>query len=116
MLIPSGEVRIKPTPLSWALAAPSTDNLQMGWSDVSWAVSVGSVEVNFMMKSAKIFPFDRCSWLVPNVELAQLYGPFHQSSRGFWFVQYLLHQVFCWNFDGVGLEVLLKSSGGGHQC
>ena len=27
-------------------------NLQMGRSDVSWAVSVGSVEVNSMMKSA----------------------------------------------------------------
>ena len=24
--------------------------------------------------------FNRCSWLVPNVELTQLYGPFHQSS------------------------------------
>ena len=24
--------------------------------------------------------FNRCSWLVPNVELTQLYGPFYQSS------------------------------------
>ena len=24
--------------------------------------------------------FDRCSWLVPNVEFTQLYGPFYQSS------------------------------------
>ena len=55
--IPFGEVRIKPTPLPWALTAPSTDNLQMGRSDVSWAVSVGFVEVNYMMKSAKICPF-----------------------------------------------------------
>ena len=60
-------------------------------------------------------PFDRCSWLVPNFELTQLYGPFHQSSRDFWFMQYLLHRVFCWNFDGVGLEVWPKY-GGGHQC
>ena len=27
-------------------------------------------------------PFDRCPWLVYDVELAQLYGPFYQSSRG----------------------------------
>ena len=32
------------------------DNLQMGRSDASWAVSVGSAEVNSMMKSAKICP------------------------------------------------------------
>ena len=60
--------------------------------------------------------FDRCSWLVPNVELARLYGPFHQSSKGFWFVQYLLHRVFYWNFDSLGLEVRPKSYGDGHQC
>ena len=59
-------------------------------------------------------PFDRCSWLVPNVELTKLYSLFHQSSKGFWFVQYLLHWVFCWNFDSVGLEVQPKSSGSGH--
>ena len=61
-------------------------------------------------------PFDCCSWLVSNVELTQLYAPFHQSSRGFWFMQYLLHRVFCWNFDIVGLEVWPKSFSGGHQC
>ena len=54
--IPSEEVRIKPAPLPWALAAPSTDNLQRGRSDESWAVSMGSSEVNSMMKSAKICP------------------------------------------------------------
>ena len=32
------------------------DNLQMGWSDASWVVSVGSVEVNSMMKSTKTCP------------------------------------------------------------
>ena len=32
------------------------DNLQMGRSDASWAVSVGFTEVNSMMKSARIFP------------------------------------------------------------
>ena len=31
-------------------------------------------------------------------------------------MQYLLHRVFYWNFDSVGLEVRPKSSGGGHQC
>ena len=72
--IPSGEVRIKHAPLMWALAALSTDKWRR--SDASWAVSVGSAEVNSMMKSAKIFPFDRCSWLIPNVELAQLYAHF----------------------------------------
>ena len=54
--IPSEEVRIKPTPLLWALPTSSTDNLQRGRSDASWAISVGSAEVNSMMKSAKIFP------------------------------------------------------------
>ena len=51
--IPSGEVRIKLAPLPWAL---STDNLQMGRSDASWVVSMGSTEVNSMMKYAKICP------------------------------------------------------------
>ena len=26
-------------------------------------------------------PFDRCPWLVSDVELTELYGPFYQSSR-----------------------------------
>ena len=52
----SGEVRIKPAPLPWALAASSTDNLYRGRSDASWVVSMGSIEVNSMMKSAKICP------------------------------------------------------------
>ena len=56
MSILSGEVRIKPALLSWALAAPFTENLQMGRSDASCAVSRGSTEVNSMMKSTKIFP------------------------------------------------------------
>ena len=60
--------------------------------------------------------FDRCSWLVPNIELTQLYGPFYQSSRGLWFMQYLLHWVLCRNLDGVCLEVWSKSSGSGQQC
>ena len=54
--IPSGEVRIKPAPFPWALAASSTDNLQIGRSDTSWVVSGGYAEVNSMMKSAKICP------------------------------------------------------------
>ena len=28
-------------------------------------------------------PFDYCPWLVSDVELIELYGPFDQSSRGF---------------------------------
>ena len=55
--IPSGEVRISHAPLPWALAAPSTDNLQMGRSGASKVASVDSAGVNSMMKSAKICPF-----------------------------------------------------------
>ena len=55
--IPSKEVRIRPAPLPWVLAAPSTDNLQMGRSGASWVASVDYVRVNSMMKSAKICPF-----------------------------------------------------------
>ena len=54
--IPSREVIIKPASLLWELAAPSTDNLQRGRLDASWAISVDSAEVNSMMKSAKICP------------------------------------------------------------
>ena len=36
--------------------APSTDNLQTGRSDSIWVVSIGSIEVNSMMKSAKTCP------------------------------------------------------------
>ena len=55
--IPSREVRIRPAPLPWALAAPSTDNLQMGRSGVSWVASVDFAGVNSLMKSTKICPF-----------------------------------------------------------
>ena len=55
--IPSGEVRISPAPLLWALAAPSVDNLQMGRSGASWVAFIDSAGVNSMMKSAKIYPF-----------------------------------------------------------
>ena len=55
--IPFGEVRISPTPLPWALAAPSMDNFQMGRSGVSWVASVDCAGVNSIMKSAKIYPF-----------------------------------------------------------
>ena len=51
--IPFGEIRIRPTPLPWALAALSTNNLQMGRSGASWVASVDSAGVNSMMKSAK---------------------------------------------------------------
>ena len=33
------------------------DNLHMGRSGVNWVASAGSVGVNSMMKSAKIYPF-----------------------------------------------------------
>ena len=55
--IPSREVRIRLALLPWALAAPSTDNLQMGRSGVSWVASVDSIGVNSMMKSARICSF-----------------------------------------------------------
>ena len=55
--IPFGEVRIRLAPLPWALAASSTDNVQMGRLGVSWVASTGSIRVNSMMKSAKICPF-----------------------------------------------------------
>ena len=55
--IPSGEVRISPAPLPWALAAPSMDNFQMGRSGASWVAFVDCAGVNYMMKSAKICPF-----------------------------------------------------------
>ena len=55
--IPSEEVKISPAPLPWALAAPSTDNLQMGRSGASWVASVDYAGVNSVMKSTKICPF-----------------------------------------------------------
>ena len=55
--IPSGEVRISPAPLPWALAALSTDNFQIGRSGASWVASVVYARVNSMMKYAKICPF-----------------------------------------------------------
>ena len=48
--IPSGEVRISPTSLPWALAAPSTENFQMGRSGASWVASIVCAGVNSMMK------------------------------------------------------------------
>ena len=50
--IPFGEVRINPTPLPWALAAPSMDNLHMERSSASWVASVDCAGLNSMMKSA----------------------------------------------------------------
>ena len=55
--IPSGEIRISPAPLPWALTAPLTDNFQMWRSGASWAAPVVYARVNSMMKSAKICPF-----------------------------------------------------------
>ena len=55
--IPYGEARISPAPLPWALAAPLTDNFQMGRSGASWVAFVDCAGVNSMMKSAKVYPF-----------------------------------------------------------
>ena len=115
MSIPFGEARIKPAPLPWALA-PIYGQSPDGEVGRELGSFRGLYRGEFHDEVCQNLPFDRCSWLVPNVELTQLYDPFHQSSKGFWFVQYLLHRVFCWNFDSVGLKVQLKSSGGGDQC
>ena len=50
-------------------------------------------------------PFYYCPWFVFDVELTQLYSPLYQSFRGFWFMQYFLHRIFSWDFDGMSLEV-----------
>ena len=113
--IPFGEVRISPTPLPWALAAPSTDNLQMGRLGASWVASVDYTGVNSMMKSTKILPFYHCPRFVPNVKFTKLYSPLYQPSRGFWFMQYLLHWIFDWDFDCMTLEVRSEFSGCGYQ-
>ena len=57
MSIPSGEVRIRPSPLPCAFDAPSTDSFQMEGLVSICAFSAGSAEVNSMTKSAKICPF-----------------------------------------------------------
>ena len=57
MSIPSGEVRINPTPLPCAFMAPSTESFQMGRSVGAWVFLVGSVEVISMTKSVKTCPF-----------------------------------------------------------
>ena len=54
---PSREVSINRAQLPWVLAAPSTDNFQMGRFGASWVASVVCAGVNSMMKSAKIYPF-----------------------------------------------------------
>ena len=53
----SGEVRISPAPLPWALASSSNDNFQMGRSGVSWVASIDCAGVNSMIKSSRICPF-----------------------------------------------------------
>ena len=55
--ISSGEVKISPAPLPWALAAPSMDNFQMWRLGAGWVASVVCAGVNSMMKYAKICPF-----------------------------------------------------------
>ena len=81
--IPSREVRIKPPPLLWVLAAPYTDKSQDGEVGRELGGFRGLYRGEFHDGVCQNLPFDRCSWLVPNVELTQLYGLFHQSSRGF---------------------------------
>ena len=115
--IPSGEVRISLASLPWALAAQSTDNLQMGRSGASWVASVDCAGMNSMMKSAKICPFiavldlylmsNSLSSIAHFISLLEVYG--------LWFMQYLLHRIFGWDFDGMGLEVRSKFSGYSYQ-
>ena len=57
MSIPFGEVKIKSALLPCAFVAPSTESFHMGRSIGAWVFSVGSAEVNSMMKSAKTCPF-----------------------------------------------------------
>ena len=49
------------------------DNLQTGRS--------GALGGEFHDQIYQNLPFDRCPWLVSDVELTELYGPFHQSSE-----------------------------------
>ena len=68
----------------WALAAPSTDNLQMGRSGVRWVASVDAAGVNSMMKSTRICHFIvvLCLYLMSNslssidhfISLPEVYG------------------------------------------
>ena len=81
--IPFGEVRIRPTPLPWALAAPSTDNLQMGRSSINWGSYCRLCWGEFHDEICQDLPFYHCPWFVPDVELTQLYSPHYQPSRGF---------------------------------
>ena len=57
MSIPSGEVKIRPTPLPCMFEAPSTESFQVERSVVAWASLAGSVDVNSMTKSAKTCHF-----------------------------------------------------------
>ena len=111
--IPSGEVRISLVSLPWALAAPLTDNLQMGRSGASLVASVCWSE--FHDETCQDLPFYNCPRFVPDVEFTQLYSLLYQPSRGFWFMQYLLHQMFGWDFDGMSLEVRSEFSGCSYQ-
>ena len=86
----------------------------MGRSSVSWVASSGSAGVNFMMKYAKICPFIAVLGLYM-MSNSLTYCPLYQSSRGFWFVQYLLHRIFSWDFDGMSLEVRSELSGCSYQ-
>ena len=60
-------------------------------------------------------PFYHYPWFVPDVELTQLYSSLYQSSTGFWFMQYLLHWILSWDFDGMSLEVRSEFSRGSYQ-
>ena len=78
-------------------------------------VSVGSVEVNSMMKSTKSCPL---------IVVLGLYLMSNSLSSIAHFTNLpedsslcnMLHWVFYRNLNGVGLEVWSKSYGGGHQC
>ena len=114
--IPFGEVRISPTPLPWALTGPSMDNLQIGRSGASWGSLHGLCWSEFHDEICQDPPFYNCPQFVPDVEFTQLYSPLYQPSRGFWFMQYLLHRIFNWDFNGISLEVRSEFSGLSYQC
>ena len=115
MSIPSEEVRIRPAPLPCSFEAPSIGSFQIERSVVVWESLAGSADVNSMTKSAKTCHFIAFFWPVSDVKLAQLYGPLQQSFGGLWFMQYLLHRVFCWNFYGMSLEIWAELSSCGYQ-
>ena len=73
----------------------------MGRSGASWVVSVGSVEVNSMMKYAKTCPLiDVLGLYLMSNSLSSM-THFSSLPKVSGLCNYLLHWVFCRNLDGV---------------